>query len=92
MDTNKENELMLNLAKNTPPSAVSYRADGVPLKAGVKSQAVNPATQTLGNNSSQAKEPQSESAMALARVTPEMVNRIEMYGAEAVYNADPAVQ
>ena len=30
---------------------------------------------------------QSDSASDIAKVTPEMVNRIEMYGAEAVYNA-----
>lgn len=94
MDTNKENELMKNLAQSVPPSTAPYRADGVPLKQGVPSYAVNPPTQTGGNASSQAEQPQaaawqpmSDSANDLAKVTPEMVNRIEMYGAEAVFDA-----
>lgn len=87
MDTNKENELMAGLEKSTPKLRVAYRADGVPLRPGLKSMAQNPPTKSGGNTSSQATEPQSESAAALSRVTPEMVNRIEMYGAEAVYDA-----
>lgn len=79
MDTNKENALMAALEKKTPKLKAPYRADGVPTRPGVPSAAVNPP--------GDAALPQSDSARALARVTPEMVNRIEMYGAEAVYNA-----
>lgn len=87
MDTNKENELMANLEKKTPKLTAQYRADGVPLAAKLPSQAINPPTPTGGNSSSQAEEVQSDSGRAISRVTPEMVNRIEMYGAEAVYDA-----
>ncbi len=83
MDTNKENELMHNLERAVNKSTAPYRADGVPLRPGVKWAAVNgPA-----NDSDHTAKPATEAEAALARVTPEMVNRIEMYGAEAVYNA-----
>lgn len=87
MDTNKENELMKALEQSIPKSTAPYRADGVPLKAGVGSYAVNPPTQTGGNASSQAEQPQSAAVGDLAKVTPEMVNRMEMYGTEAVFDA-----
>lgn len=87
MDTNKENELMAKLEKKTPKLQAAYRADGVPTRPGVASAAVNPPTPTGGNASSQASLPQSDSARDVARVTPEMVNRIEMYGVEAVFDA-----
>lgn len=87
MDTNKENELMKNLEQAVAKSTAKYRADGVPLAAGVPSLAVNPPTATGGNASTQAEQPQSDSAKEVSRVTPEMVNRIEMYGAEAVFDA-----
>lgn len=87
MDTNKENALMAALEKKTPKLKAPYRADGLPTRPGVPSAAVNPPAPTGGNAPGQSELPQSDSARALARVTPEMVNRIEMYGAEAVYNA-----
>lgn len=87
MDTNKENELMAKLESKTPKLQAPYRADGVPTRPGVPNLAVNPPTPTAGNASSRAELPQSDSARQLARVTPEMVNRIEMYGAEAVFDA-----
>lgn len=87
MDTNKENELMKSLEQSVAKSTAKYRADGLPLAPGLPSMAVNPPTATGGNASTQAEQPQTDSELALSRVTPEMVNRIEMYGAEAVFDA-----
>ena len=89
MDTNKENELMQNLERQTPPFQGGVLADGRPApqtnKPG-KWQAVNPpnpAATNPGEASSQAEQP----AGAINKVDAEMVNRIEAFGAEAVYDA-----
>lgn len=94
MDTNKENELLKGLTQSVPSGTAPYRADGIPLKPGVPNMAVNPPVQTGGNASSQAEQPQtanlrpmSDSAVDVSRVTPEMVNRMEMYGTEAIFDA-----
>lgn len=103
MDTNKENDLMKKLEQSVPGGDAGYLPDGRPLQPGLPSQTVNPPTATGGNGSSQARQPAVNNdaptaaytaSMAAAgqaggieSVTPEMVNRIEMYGAEAVYNA-----
>ncbi|HIU10891.1 MAG TPA: hypothetical protein IAB00_06610 [Candidatus Avidehalobacter gallistercoris] len=103
MDTNKENDLMKKLEQSVPGGDAGYLPDGRPLQPGLPSQTVNPPTATAGNGSSQARKPAVNNdaptaaytaAMAgsaqlggIESVTPEMVNRIEMYGAEAVYNA-----
>ena len=100
MDTNKENELLQNLDRQTPPAtgaAASHLADGRPSKAGAKWAAVNPprAGKTgQQQGSSQASQPSADglaesmfAPTAVEQVTPEMVNRMEAYGTEAVYNA-----
>lgn len=100
MDTNKENELLLNLDKQTPPptgAAAQHLADGRPAKLGASWAAVNrPQANKAGQQqaSSQASQPSTDglgegmfAASAIEQVTPELVNKIEAYGAEAVYNA-----
>jgi hypothetical protein len=97
MDTNKENELMQNLEKQTPGGNAGHLADGRPAQIGAQWLAANPPQPgnvkvSPGAASSQATSPAvndgSGSQTDVERVTPEMVNRIEMYGAEAVYNAE----
>lgn len=96
MDTNKENELMQNLAKQTPPATDGHLADGRPARPGVSWAAVNPpAAQPAqpSGASSQASQPSMdgfgslEELSDIEKVTPEMVNRMEAYGTEAVYDA-----
>lgn len=100
MDTNKENELMQNLDKQTPPAtgaAASHLADGRPAKVGASWAAVNPPQPGKAGQqqaSSQASQPSNDglaeslfAPTAVEQVTPEMVNRMEAYGTEAVYNA-----
>ena len=100
MDTNKENELMQNLDKQTPPAtgaAASHLADGRPAKVGASWAAVNPPQPGKAGQqqaSSQASQPSNDGLAeslfappAVEQVTPEMVNRMEAYGTEAVYNA-----
>ena len=100
MDTNKENELLQNLDRQTPPAkgaAAQHLADGRPTKVGANWLSVNP---SQGNKtgqqqaSSQASQPSFDglgegmfAASAIEQVSPELVNKIEAYGAEAVYNA-----
>jgi hypothetical protein len=98
MDTNKENELMQNLEKQTPGGNAGHLADGRPAQVGAQWMAANPPQPgnvkvSPGAASSQATSPAVNGANGgsqtdIESVTPEMVNRIEMYGAEAVYNAD----
>lgn len=100
MDTNKENELMQNLDRQTPPAtgaAASHLADGRPAKVGAGWAAVNPPQPGKAGQhqaSSQASQPSNDglaeslfAPTAVEQVTPEMVNRMEAYGTEAVYNA-----
>lgn len=94
MDTNKENELMQNLERQTPTATFGNLADGRPVpnqqgKPG-KWQAVNPANPNAtnpGQASSQASHPSNDGPSAIEQVDAEMVNRIMAYGAEEVYDA-----
>lgn len=99
MDTNKENELLQNLDRQMPPArgaAAQHLADGRPVKPGAGWAAVNPPQPGKAGQqqaSSQASQPSTDGmgeglfAAAVEQVTPEMVNKIEAYGTEAVYNA-----
>ena len=94
MYTNKENELLQILDKQTPPATDGHLADGRPARLGASWAAVNPpATQAVqpSGASSQASQPSMDGLEGLSdieRVTPEMVNRMEAYGTEAVYDAN----
>ena len=91
---------MQNLDKQTPPAtgaAASHLADGRPAKVGASWAAVNPPQPGKAGQqqaSSQASQPSNDglaeslfAPTAVEQVTPEMVNRMEAYGTEAVYNA-----
>lgn len=91
MDTNKENELLQNLAKQTPPAqgaAASHLADGRPKQAGAAWAAVNPPQPAkVGQQQASSQASQPSWPEGAEQVSPELVNKIEAYGAEAVYNA-----
>ncbi len=97
MDTNKENDLMKKLEQSVPGGDAGYLPDGRPKRPGLPAQTVNRAAPTGGNGSSQAKSPALANDAAAAAYTGSagdsengisaLLNRIETFGAEAVYNA-----
>ncbi len=91
MDTNKENELLQNLDQQTPPAqgaAASHWADGRPKQAGAVWAAANPPQPAkVGQQQASSQASQPAFPEGSEQVSPELVNKIEAYGAEAVYNA-----
>ena len=86
--------MLQNLDKQTPPANDGHLSDGRPARPGVRWAAVNPPSAQPAQPSgasSQASQPSTDGMEGLSdieRVTPEMVNRMEAYGTEAVYDAN----